>query len=66
MKVEDIRTKAKGLGVRTSKCKKDELIRAIQHAEGSFACFGTSDGECDQYSCCWRDDCLSKASSARC
>lgn len=39
--------------------KKDNIIRAIQRAEGNFDCFGTAtEGVCDQLNCVWKDDCL--------
>jgi len=39
--------------------KKENIIRAIQRAEGNFECFGTAvSGNCDQMNCLWREDCL--------
>jgi hypothetical protein len=62
VKLEEVRQKAKDLGIKTGKLRKAELIRAIQEAEGNFPCFGTPEnGECDQLECLWRDDCLQKA-----
>jgi hypothetical protein len=41
---------------------KAEIIRAIQSAEGNYACYGSAaDGICDQGGCAWRDDCLAVA-----
>ena len=38
---------------------KDNIIRAIQRAEGNDACFGTDKvGQCKQRDCLWREDCL--------
>ena len=61
MTLTEIKTKAKGLGVKPGKMKKIELIHAIQLAEGNFDCFGRAGGDCDQMACCFRDDCLGTA-----
>lgn len=62
MKMPEIREMAKGLGVKTSRMSKLNLVRAVQTAEGNFACFATPEaGECDQLDCIWRDDCLALA-----
>ena len=38
---------------------KMSIIRAIQSAEGSLACFATRPAtECPEMSCLWRQDCL--------
>lgn len=59
MNLKQIKEIAKSKGVKVGNVKKDELIRAIQRAEGNFDCFGTATaGECDQLNCLWRDDCL--------
>ncbi|MBI5904799.1 MAG: SAP domain-containing protein [Deltaproteobacteria bacterium] len=59
MKVQQIRSIAKGLGVRPARKTKAEIIRAVQEAEGNFPCFGSAmDGSCDQDVCSWREDCL--------
>ena len=60
MKMQEIRARAKALGVSirvgTSKA---EAIRAIQRAEGNFDCFGTPQGgQCDQNGCLFREDCI--------
>lgn len=52
--------KAKELNLDTSGCSAVEIIRAIQIAEGNFACFGTASYSCDQEGCCWRVLCLSE------
>jgi len=62
MKLEEVREKAKAMGVETSG-KKADLILAIQKAEGYEACFGSKD-TCDQMDCCWREDCLPKTAKA--
>jgi hypothetical protein len=61
MKIFEIREKAKTLGIKPGNLKKDELIHAIQNAEGYTPCFGKADnGSCPHTSCCFMDDCLSK------
>jgi len=61
MRMDEVREKAKKLGLKTARMKKEDLIRAVQAAEGNFPCFGTaSDGICDQTGCCWSDDCLDR------
>ncbi|HEY3309080.1 MAG TPA: SAP domain-containing protein [Desulfuromonadaceae bacterium] len=58
MKVSDIRKLAARHGLETDKMKKTEIIRAIQAAEGNFACFDLGKAaECGQLHCLWRDDC---------
>jgi hypothetical protein len=59
MKMSEVRAKAKGLGLKTSRKSKANLIREIQRAEGNFDCFETADDFCDQLECSWRDGCLS-------
>lgn len=56
MKMEEIRAKAKGLGLKTS-MKRDDLIHTIQAAEGNSPCFKTVT-DCDQAGCCFRSICL--------
>ena len=59
MHIQTIRSIANGLGIKSGKLGKTELIRSIQSAEGNFDCFGrANDGYCDQYACIWREDCL--------
>lgn len=58
MRMDEVRKKARELGLKTAKMKKEDLIRAVQAAEGNFPCFGTAAGFCDQSLCCWIDDCL--------
>jgi hypothetical protein len=60
MKIQEVRAKAKALGLKhTFGLSKTELIRRVQKAEGNFDCFGTVKDYCDQFHCCFRDDCLS-------
>jgi len=59
MKVQEIRDIAKGMGVNAGKMNKQDLIRAIQRAEGSNSCFATSSVQtCGQMNCLWRADCI--------
>ncbi len=58
MQMEKVRERAKKLGLKSGRMKKEDLIRAIQEAEGNFPCFGSADEFCDQSACCWRTDCL--------
>lgn len=59
MKMQEVRAKAKALGLKdTFGSSKMELIRRIQRAEGNLDCFGTGKDDCDQFQCCFRDDCL--------
>jgi len=59
MKIQEIRSIAKEMGVKSARISKGEMIRAIQEAEGNFPCFGTArDGYCDQCDCAWREDCI--------
>jgi len=64
MKMDQIREKAKSLGIKVMvTTKKGDLIRQIQKAEGNFDCFGTAQDYCDQWNCCFREDCLSSEKS---
>ena len=58
MKLEEIKNKAKKLNIDPGKMKKPELIHAIQAAEGFAPCYGKSNGNCKEFDCCFRDDCL--------
>lgn len=64
MKMQEIRAKAKALGINSFGKKKAELIREIQRAEGNFDCFGTARDYCDQLECCFRDLCLVESANA--
>jgi len=62
MNLQNVREKAKAIGIKTSKMSKMNLIRSIQLSEGNFSCFATaSNGECDQMECIWREDCFASA-----
>jgi hypothetical protein len=58
MTIDKIKRKAKKLGINSGKMKKIDLIRSIQTAEGNTPCFGTTNGSCEQVSCCFIKDCL--------
>lgn len=62
MNMQEIREIAKGIGIKTSRLGKVELIQTIQLNEGNFDCFASAkQGECDQSNCLWRKDCFSLA-----
>ncbi|MCU0589686.1 MAG: hypothetical protein MUF52_16245 [Syntrophobacteraceae bacterium] len=58
MKIQDIRARAKEIGINSFGKTKAELIRAIQKAEGNFDCYGTATDYCDQLDCSFRSPCL--------
>jgi hypothetical protein len=58
MKMQEIRKKAKALGIEPGKSRKADVIRAIQKAEGNTPCFGKGTTACPYLDCCWREDCL--------
>lgn len=62
MNMQDIRERAKDIGIKTARMTKAELIKTIQLTEGNFNCFATAiDNECDQLNCIWRNDCFTAA-----
>ena len=58
MNMANLKSKAKGVGVKPGGLKKAELIRSIQIAEGNEDCFGRKAENCEQMNCCFRSDCL--------
>jgi hypothetical protein len=59
MTLKQVKEIAKTKGVKTGSMKKENIIRAIQLAEGNFDCFGSAyAGDCNQAACLWRADCL--------
>ena len=57
MKVTQIREIARELKIKNySRMRKDDLIRAIQVAEGNTDCFKRIPG-CGEKGCLWREDC---------
>jgi len=62
MKLEDIRSIARSRSINPDHLSKSALIKTIQTREGNFDCFATStNGECDQPDCLWREDCFAAA-----
>ncbi len=62
MNMQQIRTRAKDFGIKTSRMTKEQLIQSIQLSEGNFSCFASAGhGECDQLQCLWREDCFAAA-----
>lgn len=59
MKLADVKSKAKLLGITDINTDRPELIRKIQSYEGFVPCFKTKT-KCDEMKCCWRDECLKK------
>lgn len=60
MKLAEVKSRAREMNIKASGKNKTDVIRSIQVAEGNYPCFKTAAGNCDQYDCYWRDDCLSK------
>lgn len=61
MKIQEIRAKAKALGINSFGKTKVDLIREIQRQEGNFDCYRTAVAHCDQTECCFRLSCLEEA-----
>lgn len=62
MNMQDIRERAKDIGIKPARMTKVQLVQAIQLSEGNFNCFASAiDNECDQLNCIWRDDCFAAA-----
>ena len=60
MNFNEIRKKAKDMGINTYRMKKMDVIRAIQHSEDNIDCYGTQRvSHCHEDACLWRKDCLS-------
>lgn len=58
MNMTEVKAIAKDWGIQPGRKKKEELIHAIQLAEGNPQCFNTSfSNQCGQYECLWRSDC---------
>ena len=61
MNFNEMRKKAKGMGINTLRMKKEDIIHAIQHAEHNIECFATNRvDECGEMKCLWRVDCILK------
>jgi len=62
VKIKTIQKIAKQKGVIPTGMAKNDLIRAIQRAEGNFDCFASAvNGFCDQEGCLWRENCLEES-----
>jgi hypothetical protein len=60
MEFKEIRKMAKGMGVKTHRMKKTDVIRTIQREEQNFDCYATDRvHHCEEPTCLWRRDCLS-------
>lgn len=57
MKMQLVRERAKQMAIATGSMDKKTLIRLIQEKEGNTPCFKTDPPACDQFDCCWREDC---------
>lgn len=58
MKLEEIKSIAKPYSITTNKLKNDELVRAIQRAEGYEQCYGAGKvTTCVHDNCLWRASC---------
>ena len=57
IKLAEVKTKAKTLGISNPSSNKTELIKQIQRAEGFTACYKAK-SNCDQMACCWREECV--------
>jgi hypothetical protein len=59
LSMNDIKIKARGLGINPENMQKMDLIHSIQRAEGNTACYGKSNnGRCPYTNCCFRKDCF--------
>lgn len=58
MNMNEIRNRAKALGVRSVGKSRETVIREIQKAEGNRDCFNRGESQtCGQAACAWRPDC---------
>jgi hypothetical protein len=64
MQMAEVKKRAEGLDLKPGKMGKTDLIHAIQNKEGNVPCFQTGLDSCDQFNCCWRDDCLPASGTA--
>jgi len=60
MNINQVKSKAKKMGIKVGRMKKSDIIRSIQLKEGNFPCFESALSYCDQEFCSWREDCLTK------
>ena len=57
MNMKEIKKIARKIDITPGKMNKLELIRSIQVQEGYSPCYQSDQPFCDQYECCWRNDC---------
>jgi len=58
MKMADVRTRAKILGLNVFGKSKEALVREIQRAESNRDCYNRGESAtCGQEMCSWREDC---------
>ena len=58
MKMDGVRLRAKEMGIKIFRRTKKDIIRDIQSQEGNTMCYQDKTIDyCDQFDCCWRDDC---------
>lgn len=61
MKYQEIQKIAKGMGIKSFKLTKVDLVRKIQELEGNISCYGTDRvAWCGEQGCLWRPDCLAQ------
>ena len=66
MTYNEIRKMASGMGIKTYRMKKADLVRGIQQAESNIECYGTERVDyCNEHECLWRNDCLSLNSNKK-
>ena len=59
MSINEVRKKAKGMGINTYRLKKSDIIHSIQRVENNIECFGTQRVDyCCEHDCLWRNDCI--------
>lgn len=58
MKYQEIQKIAKGMGIKSFKLTKVDLVRKIQELEGNIPCYCTGRiAWCGEEGCLWRPDC---------
>jgi hypothetical protein len=58
MNMQEVKAVAKERGVKVGSMKKNDLIRAVQEAEGNEKCYASGIANvCGQENCLWKDDC---------
>lgn len=58
VKIQEVRERARKMGIKPGKKTKTELIRSIQETEGNPHCFHTDAfSSCREVGCCWRLEC---------